>query len=281
MSPAVLLLTAVLFGQSSPAVTVSVAARSIQPGELIVLTMKTPVPVEEMAVRAFNRDLRAFRTDDNSWCVIVGIDLDVQPGRHTVTIRPGAPLHSSIAHTLTVQPKAFPTRRLTVDEAFVNPPAAVMRRIEDEAARLSQIWKSSAGTRLWTDTFVRPVTDPANSRFGSRSILNGQPRSPHGGADFASPSGTPVRSPNAGHVVLAGDLYYTGGTVVVDHGLGLVSLFAHLSRVDVKEGQSVERGVVLGAVGATGRVTGPHLHWTLRAQGARVDPLSLVAVLGE
>ena len=120
----------------------------------------------------------------------------------------------------------------------------------------------------------------ANSAFGTRSIFNGQARSPHGGADFPSPAKTPVHSPNRGRVVLAKDLYYTGGTVVVDHGLGLVSLFAHLSRIDVSEGDLVAHGQVVGLVGATGRVTGAHLHWTLRLGGARVDPLSLLAVLG-
>ncbi len=282
--PAVALLIVVgaLVQMAPPAVKVTVGARSIQPGELVVLTMTTSAAVDEMKIRAFERDLPAFRVNETTWRVIVGIDLDVAPGAHAVTIRPGPPLDTSaVTHTLRVQSKAFPTRRLTVDDAFVNPPPAVTERIEDEAARLDEIWRSSSATRLWTESFVRPVADPANSRFGSRSILNGQPRSPHGGADFASPSGTPVRAPNTGRVVLAGDLYYTGGTVVVDHGLGLVSLFAHLSRVDVKEGQSVERGAVLGVVGATGRVTGPHLHWTLRANGTRVDPLSLIAVLGK
>ena len=179
-----------------------------------------------------------------------------------------------------MKPKSFPTRRLTVDEAFVNPPPAVTKRIDDEAARLNAIWDASAPERLWTDSFVRPVPHEANSRFGSRSVLNGQARSPHGGADFASPTGTPIKAPNAGKVVLAEDLYYTGGTVVIDHGLGLLSLFAHMSRIDVREGQTVDRGAVVGLVGATGRVTGAHLHWTLRANGARVDPLSLLAILG-
>jgi murein DD-endopeptidase MepM/ murein hydrolase activator NlpD len=253
-------------------------ARSVQPGELVVLTVTTAAPTTAMEVRAFGTTLQPFRVDELTWRVLVGIDLDVTPGRHTVTFT-GSGGEPSFAHALLVKPKAFPTRRLTVDEAFVNPPAAVTRRIEEEAAKLAAIWKSS-GAQLWSGTFVRPVPQAANSRFGSRSILNGQPRSPHGGADFASPAGTPIKAPNAGRIVLAGDLYFTGGTVVVDHGLGLVSLFAHLSRVDVREGQTVERGTVLGLVGATGRVTGPHLHWTLRASGARVDPVSLLDVLG-
>jgi murein DD-endopeptidase MepM/ murein hydrolase activator NlpD len=111
-------------------------------------------------------------------------------------------------------------------------------------------------------------------------VFNGQARSPHSGADFLSPAGTPVTAPSAGRVLLAGDLYYTGGSVVIDHGAGLVSLFAHLSSVDVKTGDLIAGGQPIGKVGATGRVTGAHLHWTLRANGTRVDPLSLLHVLG-
>ena len=255
-------------------------ARSVQPGELVVLTVTTPKPVESLRARAFGVDLRPFRVDERTWRVLVGIDLNVKAGPHAVTMVPGAAKGDAVTHTLVVKPKAFPTRRLTVDDAFVNPPAAVTKRIDDEAARLNAIWDASAPERLWTDSFVRPVPQEANSRFGSRSVLNGQARSPHGGADFASPTGTPIKAPNAGKIVLAEDLYYTGGTVVIDHGLGLVSLFAHMSQIDVREGQTVDRGAVVGLVGATGRVTGAHLHWTLRANGARVDPLSLLAVLG-
>ena len=127
---------------------------------------------------------------------------------------------------------------------------------------------------------MRPVPDEANSSFGTRSIYNGEARSPHGGTDFLSPTGRPIKAPNAGRVVLAGQLYFTGGTVVIDHGLGVFSLFAHLSAVGVSEGDVVKTGDVVGEVGATGRVTGPHLHWTARVGGARVDPLSLLAVMG-
>jgi murein DD-endopeptidase MepM/ murein hydrolase activator NlpD len=125
------------------------------------------------------------------------------------------------------------------------------------------------------------VPQAANSRFGSRSIYNGQPRSPHGGADFLSPAGTPIKAPNAGHVAIARDLYYTGNTVVIDHGLGLFSVLAHLSAIDVHEGDTIVAGQIVGKVGATGRVTGAHLHWGIRLAGARVDPLSLLALAGE
>jgi murein DD-endopeptidase MepM/ murein hydrolase activator NlpD len=163
-----------------------------------------------------------------------------------------------------------------VDEAFVNPPAAEQERIAQEAKELAALWEASVDSRLWTGAFVRPVPQAANSAFGSRSILNGLPRSPHGGADFASPAGTPIKAPNAGRVVLAKALYYTGNTVVIDHGLGLFSLFAHLSATDVSAGATVAAGQRVGLVGQTGRVTGPHLHWAVRLNGARVDPLSLL-----
>jgi murein DD-endopeptidase MepM/ murein hydrolase activator NlpD len=131
---------------------------------------------------------------------------------------------------------------------------------------------------LWT-RFIRPVPQRANSAFGTRSVFNGEPRNAHSGADFLSPAGTPVKSAASGRVMLAKNLYYSGNTVIVDHGLGVFSMFAHLSRIDVKPGTDVTEGQVVGLVGATGRVTGPHLHWTARVSGARVDPLALLAVL--
>jgi murein DD-endopeptidase MepM/ murein hydrolase activator NlpD len=173
------------------------------------------------------------------------------------------------------------TRTLTVDDAFVNPPASVQARIAEEAARLAKIWKESSPDRLWTEPFSPPVSESPNSAFGSRSVFNGEARSPHSGADFPSLAGAPVRSPNAGRVVLAGDLYFSGNTVILDHGLGLYSLFAHFSAIDVKEGDTVALGQTIGKVGATGRVTGPHLHWAIRLGGARVDPMSLLSVAGE
>ena len=127
---------------------------------------------------------------------------------------------------------------------------------------------------------MRPVPQEANSAFGTRSIFNGKPRNAHGGADFLSPAGTPIQAPNAGRIAIARNLYYSGNTVIIDHGLGLFSMLAHLSAIDVHEGDRVTAGQLLGRVGATGRVTGPHLHWAIRASGARVDPLSLLAVLG-
>jgi murein DD-endopeptidase MepM/ murein hydrolase activator NlpD len=267
--------------QRAPGLAVTVDARSIQPGELVVLTVVTPDPTDVVAAHAFGHRVAAYRVDRATWRTLVGIDLATPPGRYPVTFDATIGGHRLEAtSTLDVRDKAFPTRELTVAEAFVNPPASETNRIAAEGARLEAIWKVETPQRFWEGPFVRPVTEPANSAFGSRSVFNGQMRTPHSGADFLSPAGTPVHAPAAGRVVVAAPLYYSGNTVVIDHGLGLYSLFAHFSAIAVHESDLVAPGDVLGRVGATGRVTGPHLHWAVRVGGARVDPLSVLALLG-
>ncbi len=264
------------------ALRIEAAARALQPGELVVLTIAaatttTGTPV----VHALGRRVPIVPDGDRRWRALVGIDLTVKPGAYSAsaTIRDGDTTLTA-RHSLPIAAKTFETRTLRVNPAFVEPPASEHARIQREAAKLRQLWTMSASSAQWSGAFLRPVPDPANSRFGSRSIFNGRLRSPHTGADFSSAAGTPVKAPNAGLVVLAESLYFSGNTVVIDHGLGLFSLFAHLSSLDVREGVPVEAGATVGRVGATGRVTGPHLHWAMRVGSARIDPLSLLAVLG-
>jgi murein DD-endopeptidase MepM/ murein hydrolase activator NlpD len=269
--------------QSPPAPGIVVTARPAlaRPGDILVLTIKSSTPAASLRVRAFDRLLLPFAVDATRSRVLVGIDLDTAPGTYSVEIEVGEPpAVEQTSHRVRVTPRKFRTRTLTVDEAFVNPPAIAMERIARETAELNALWAATSPVKLWEGSFIRPVKDPANSAFGTRSVLNGQPRSPHSGADFSSDAGTPIKAPNGGRVVLAGDRYYTGTTVMIDHGLALYSLFAHLSEMAVREGDLVAAGDVIGRVGATGRVTGPHLHWSVRANGARVDPLSLLSALG-
>ncbi|HXW04493.1 MAG TPA: M23 family metallopeptidase [Vicinamibacterales bacterium] len=267
--------TVAVFSQT-PAITVTRRARAVRPGELVVLTVATRVPAESLAIDAFGRALVPHQAGPGSWRVLVGIDVSTTPGKYPVAIEAGS---ATATHMLVVAPRTFPTRTLRVDPAFVTPPPEAAERIASEARRLAELW-TLASEPLWEGPFVRPVPHAANSAFGTYSVFNGERRGQHGGADFRSPAGTPIRAPNAGRVVLADDLYYSGGTVVIDHGGGLLSLFAHLSRIEAEEGTLVKKGDAVGEVGATGRVTGPHLHWAVRVGGARVDPLSLLAVLG-
>lgn len=266
--------------QAAP-VTIDTAYRSLTPGELVVVTIKVEGAPSVVRVNAFRRVIPAFETDEGWWRALVGIDLDQRPGRYLVDVE--ADVGSTVlrqSHALVVAPRKFPTRTLRVNPAFVNPAPAELTRIRQDQQFLAEVYARPAPTRLWSASFVRPVPGDANSSFGTRSVFNGEPRSPHGGTDFLSPSGTPIKSPNAGRVVCARDLYFTGNTVIIDHGLGMFSMLAHLSRLDVKEGETVRESQIVGLVGATGRVTGPHLHWALSVNGARVDPLSALALLG-
>jgi murein DD-endopeptidase MepM/ murein hydrolase activator NlpD len=263
---------------------VSHHARSLQPGEVVYLVVSLPERANEVKAKAFEREFIFYpSTSDQSevWEGLVGIDLNARPGNHQIQIlgfRNGTRVFQT-THQLEVLPKEFPVRRITVKEKYATPPQSELERIRRESKKVSSIFAKTTPERLWQGTFLRPVPGKANSSFGKRSIVNGKPRSPHSGTDFRAGEGTPVKAPNSGRVVLVQDLFFAGNTVILNHGLGLYSYFAHLSKFDVSEGDLVEKGDVVGEVGSTGRVTGPHLHWTLRLAGARVDPLSLMAVL--
>jgi hypothetical protein len=262
---------------------VSHQARAVAPGEAVLLTFKAPGALAAVRGTAFGAPFVGFAGDSpDTWHALIGIDLDTKPGRSLVEIEArmvyGSPLRAD--YPLSVVPKTFSTRRLSVAPAFVTPPASEQARIERDRLLLGRVLAGVSPRRLWEDGFARPTDGEAISQFGVRSVFNGQPRSQHRGVDFRGATGTPVVAPAAGLVVLAEDLYFAGTTVILDHGLGVFSMLCHLSRVDVRPGAVVARGDMIGAVGATGRVTGPHLHWTLRIGPASVDPLSVLSVVG-
>ena len=266
----------------APAVHAEIVSRAFYPGEALRLDITATGAPSTIAIRGFDRVAPAAPLGEGRFFGLIGIDLDIPPGPHpvVVTARAGDAeySHELVAH---VEEKSFPTRQLRVAPKFVNPPPAALRRIGRERTQLGQLFRTVSPTPRWQGPFRRPIESTVISGFGVRSVFNGEPRAPHGGADFASPTGTPIAAPGGGRVLLAAPLYFTGQTVVVDHGLGLISLFAHLSRIDVEVDDDIAAGDQIGLVGATGRVTGPHLHWTVRLNGARVDPLSVIAVLGD
>ena len=174
----------------------------------------------------------------------------------------------------------FATEKLHVGKQFVEPSPEQIKRADDERQKLREIFDRVTPERLWDGKFRIPLDGvTAGSNFGRRRILNGNPGSPHGGADFPGITGTPVHAAQRGRVVLAEELFFAGNAVVVDHGLGIYTFYGHLSEIDAKVGDVLETGTVLGKVGATGRVTGPHLHWGLTVERARVNPLQIVKLL--
>lgn len=205
-----------------------------------------------------------------------GVDLDVKPGPHEIEYEIPAvtgPVKGSVP--VLIKAREFATESLEVEPKYTELDKPTQERVDREAKELDALWTEVSPKRLWAKGFVAPAAGPLGSPFGSRRIFNDEPKSPHSGVDIKAAEGAEVYASNGGKVVLAKELFFTGNTVIVDHGLGLYTVYAHLSQIDVKAGDDVERAKVLGRVGATGRVTGPHLHWAVKIAGARVDPATL------
>lgn len=208
---------------------------------------------------------------------IVGVSADAEPGRREVVVRTSVGEH---AMPFTVVAHEFPEQRLTIaNRRMVNPEPADLERHGRERAIQDAAYALRTPPREDLVPFVQPVEGRISSEFGFRRILNGQPRARHSGLDIAVPTGTPVLAPSPATVAAVGDYFFNGKTVLLDHGGGLVTMYCHLHRIDVVEGEQVARGTVIAAVGTTGRSTGPHLHWTVSLAGVRVDPLRAMTVL--
>jgi murein DD-endopeptidase MepM/ murein hydrolase activator NlpD len=210
---------------------------------------------------------------------LIGVDLEMPPGQYEWKISwstaDGQPHACGV--TVTVRAGKFPIERLTVEKQFVQPDPEQQRRIEEDQKKMKAIYDTVTPEVLWKGKFSVPLKGVSTGRnFGSRRVLNGEARSPHAGVDLPALTGTPVYAAQSGKVVLAENLYYAGNTVVIDHGFGIYTMYAHLSEIGVHAGDAVEASAEIGKVGATGRVTGPHLHWGLTIDHARVNALQLV-----
>jgi murein DD-endopeptidase MepM/ murein hydrolase activator NlpD len=179
-------------------------------------------------------------------------------------------------HPLLIQDRKFPVKKLRVKPEFVTPPPEVGERIRREAELLQMVYSVITEDWLGEGAFEKPHPGESAGNFGEKRIYNEVPRSSHSGLDIAASYGSPVRASNSGRVVLARDLYFSGKTVILDHGLGVFSIYCHFSELRVSRGQNVKKGDVLALAGSTGRSTGPHLHWAVRIRGNRVDPQALL-----
>jgi murein DD-endopeptidase MepM/ murein hydrolase activator NlpD len=216
--------------------------------------------------------------DERAWYALAGPDVEavVGPSILKITVRTASGNAIDLSRSVEIQPAHYRTGVLSVAPKFVAPPADELARIKSEIELKSTIFAASAAEPLWAGNFRAPVAAEATDSFGTRRTFNGTLASVHKGMDFRAATGTPVRAGNSGLVVLARPLYYEGNCVVIDHGLGLFTISMHLSRIDVHEGQRVSQGERIGLSGATGRVTGPHLHWAVRWQDAYLDPAKLL-----
>lgn len=207
--------------------------------------------------------------DNGRWFALLGIPLDTLPGELEITVSGAGP---QVTRSVAVGIKNYPEQRLTIkDQRKVEPNPDDLARIEREK-EVTEAIKRRFSPPAPATAFSLPASGPLSSRFGLRRIFNGQPRNPHAGLDVAAGSGAPVKAPADGVVANTGDYFFNGNTVFIDHGQGLVTAYMHLSRLDVRAGQPVRQGETLGAVGATGRATGPHLHWAVILNNTPVDP---------
>lgn len=241
------------------------------PGGIAIVKLgEADSPVAEVLFN--DKRVLTLRVADGFYAV-VGIPLDAQPGMHNLQVRAannGAQVNFTTAFE--VKPKAYPTQHLQISPRFLQPSKADQERIAREVPIII------AAREHWSDappasfSLQQPSLGRLSSNFGLRRVLNGKDSAPHAGLDVAVPTGTPVRAAAAGRVVHTGDFFYAGKTVFLDHGQGFITVYLHLSRIDAKAGDGVEAGALLGAVGATGLVTGPHLHWGVLLNGTYVDP---------
>jgi murein DD-endopeptidase MepM/ murein hydrolase activator NlpD len=210
----------------------------------------------------------------NCWAGPFAVDVRQKPGSYAVkAIADGRQVASA---RIKVVPRDYGIRRITVNKKFSKLTSAQLARYKREIAQIKAAIKDYSGNRLWRGGFVKPVDTKVVSRFGKRSIVNGIEKSPHGGVDLRGKTGDPVKAPAQGRINLVLDTYFGGLMVMIDHGQGLVSCYLHLSAALVEPGQIVEQGEIIGEVGSSGRVTGPHLHWGLYLSGAKLSPLDWI-----
>jgi murein DD-endopeptidase MepM/ murein hydrolase activator NlpD len=268
---------------TSPA-TVRVAPERILEGTLFRVSVEGGEPLATEAAGTFGGEPLHFTGEAGALHAMAAAPLDSAGARLLrvqVTHADGSRQWREVE--VAIVPGDYRMERLTVAPQFGQPqPEAIQRRIREEAARARAVSERAHATpRMWTMPFVPPRESRITSGFGHGRMFNGQVQSRHNGVDFAGAVGAPVRAPARGVVALVGEFYLGGGVIYIDHGAGLVTGYLHLSGRNVKEGDVVEPGQVIGRVGATGRVTGPHLHWIVRYGGHTVDGMTLLAFPGE
>jgi murein DD-endopeptidase MepM/ murein hydrolase activator NlpD len=270
---------ATLLALALSAPTLEISPPKPKQGEIVVVTVRSSVPLSSATLSDGKREIVMEATGDGrTYRALLGIDFESAVGKRKIEVRTAdaAGAARTAAKTIEVRSGKFPTQKLKVAPAYVEPPKEELARIAADREKVQKVWERPDSDRRFTATFLRPVVSGSAGSFGVRRVFNNQARAPHNGVDLAAPAGEPVLATAPAIVALAEDLYYSGGTVILDHGGGLFTSYFHLSAIDVRPGDSVAGGQRIGAVGATGRATGPHLHWSARLHAARVNPLDLL-----
>ena len=249
-------------------------------GSVCLFTVEVNGSPQNVTAKWLGRELTFSRGSGNTWFSLAGVAYETKPGTYDLALeavtRDGHVLR--IVKPVTVHAAKYKTSRLTVPQKYVTPDPETLKRIEAEKEIKNAAFAHFISSPDWAGNFVAPVPMEVSENYGTSRTFNGKLASVHRGTDFRAPLGTPVHASNAGEVVLARELYYEGNCIVIDHGLGFMTMYMHLSQFDVKEGDKVEKGQTIALSGGTGRVTGPHLHMSVRWSGEYLDPMKLLAL---
>jgi murein DD-endopeptidase MepM/ murein hydrolase activator NlpD len=271
MKLTVSLLFIFLFSPASWALDVTLRPDVLRQGDILLI--RVGISKGDIQGSFLDREIHFFKTESGDFMALAGIDMKTTPGEYTLTV-----LNNNkkvLERSIKILSVSFGVQRLTLPKEKVDLSPEILNRVRIDQARIADLL-SAINEKLWKGKFIMPVNGNITGAFGIRRIINEEEKSPHSGIDIKANEGTPIAAPNNGRVALVDDQFFGGKTIVLDHGYGIYSVFHHLSRIIVSEGQSVKKGDVIGHVGSTGRATGPNLHWGIRLQGERINPVSIV-----
>jgi len=244
-------------------------------GDLILIRVKAEGG-GKVRVKWLGKEISLIANPDGTfWRGFLAADLNEKPGNYKAVVNV-SPSGYKKQFEIEVVHKDYGVRTLTLPKEMVELDKKTLKRVRKESDIINGLWEAPASAPVWSDFFMRPVDGDVIGPFGTGSIINNQPRSPHTGVDLMGEEGTPVKAINDGKVILICDHFFTGKSIFLDHGGEVISMYFHLKEIDVKQDHMVHKGQIIGLVGSTGRATGPHLHWGIRVNGARINPLSLI-----
>jgi murein DD-endopeptidase MepM/ murein hydrolase activator NlpD len=262
----------------SPRWTVQFQPARIVNGSPMILRVRTPKPVRSLSATWLGHDLTfSFDPEQKIWFSLGGVSLETKPGTYPLELHAetgAGPI--SYEKNIPVERQRYPRAILKVPGRYTAPSPEEQREIDEDKKIKDEVFKTLSAEREWRGDFDAPVKAEISDVFGVQRVFNGTVQSTHLGLDFRVPAGTPVSAVNRGTVILARPLFFEGNCVVIDHGQGLLTLYLHLSKFEVKEGDEVKKGQVVGLSGGTGRATGPHLHLAVRWQGVYLNPQTLL-----
>ncbi len=271
-------LLATFFFYWNTCLAASLTSVSVKQGEALSLKVEVNSSSPVIIGKFRDRKIPFFQlASPHEYEALIGVDLAEPPGIYPVTLTDpqGVALRPVRSYRIKVLPQKFGTQELNLPRETVDLDPPTLARVEKEQAEVAALLDKITEEKLWESGFLIPTEGKIAGTFGLKRILNGQPRSPHSGEDIDAPLGAEVHASNTGKVILDADLFFSGKSIILDHGWGVYTMYFHLSEIGVHPGEVVRKGQLIGRVGASGRATGPHLHWGLRLSGARVNPFSV------